>query len=509
MNSRISRCGTVERGIRSSMNVLVRGRGKLSATVAALAMTLLLGLPGLVAADPCEVADAGGTVVLPPVGCDYLSPDEVHVIIDGLPPNTTIEFKPIHKDFICGGQPPVPCSQAIPPGLCEAPGGGLGGNVDCFSSSLEFEVRGTGLLDGFTRFLSIPAVTEVHTGPRNAGDPVQTFPTEMVALQASLFGDPDFDFLQITAGSANGLPSPGETTLTQKANGNWQVDSFFDITYQIDFQGAPGSVLDGLAGTTTSDLRMASNLNPCDVVDNGTGTIDLPPDGCEYLSPDEVHEIIDGLPPNTTIQFAAIHRNFICGSPIGTCSIPLPGGVCEGPGGTLGGNADCFQSDLALEITGTGSLAGFSRQITVPMDTEVHTGPRNPGDPVQIFPNTMFRLQGQIFGDPDFCVLNIRAGDQLGLPSPGETTLTDNGDNSFAVDSFFDITYEIDYQGCPGSVLEGFGGTSSGTVHMETGDPPQPQPQLPGIQDHWLVLFGLILAGTSVFAIRRRAVARP
>ncbi len=52
-------------------------------------------------ADPCEVPDAGGTVVLPPAGCDYLSPDEVHVIIDGLTPDTTIEFAPIHKDFIC------------------------------------------------------------------------------------------------------------------------------------------------------------------------------------------------------------------------------------------------------------------------------------------------------------------------------------------------------------------------------------------------------------------------
>ncbi|MBW2417478.1 MAG: hypothetical protein JRH19_02975 [Deltaproteobacteria bacterium] len=488
------------------MNVLVRGRGKLSVTLAALAMTLLLGLPGLVTADPCEVADAGGTVVLPPVGCDYLSADEVHVIIDGLPPNTTIEFKPIHKDFICGAQPPVPCSEAIPPGLCEGPGGGLGGNVDCFGSTLEFEVRGTGLLDGFNRLLSLPALTEVHTGPRNPGDPVQTFPTEMVALQASLFGDPDFDFLQITAGSANGLPSPGETTLTQQANGNWQVDSFFDITYQIDFQGAPGSVLGGMAGSTTADLQMASNLNPCDVVDNGSGTIDLPPDGCEYLSPDEVHEIIAGLPPNTTIEFAAIHKNFICGNPIGTCSIPLPGGVCEGPGGNLGGNADCFQSDLELQITGTGGLAGFNRQITVQMDTEVHTGPRNPGDPVQTFPNTMFRLQGEIFGDPDFCTLRIRAGDQNGLPSPGHTTLTDNGNNSFAVDSFFDITYEIDYVGCPGSMLEGFGGTSSGTVRMQSGIP-VPE-KLPGIHGEWLMLFGLILAGGSVAVILRRSAVR-
>ena len=92
---------------------------------------------------------------------------------------------------------------------------------------------------------------------------------------------------------------------------------------------------------------MGSNVNPCDVLDNGTGTVTLPPIGCEYLSPDEVHEIMDGLPIGTTIVFEAIHRNFICGNPIGTCSIALPGGLCEGPGGSLGGNADCFQSDAA------------------------------------------------------------------------------------------------------------------------------------------------------------------
>ena len=32
------------------------------------------------------------TVVLPPVGCEYLSPEEVHVIIDNLPPDVTIEL---------------------------------------------------------------------------------------------------------------------------------------------------------------------------------------------------------------------------------------------------------------------------------------------------------------------------------------------------------------------------------------------------------------------------------
>ncbi len=223
----------------------------------AVAALVVLMLPAWAAAqDPCVVADPGtGTVTLPPAGCDYLSPDEVHMIIDGLPPNTTIELAPIHLDFICheqGGGPPLPQE------FCNTPGGNLGGEIETFDSTLQFTITGTGDLAGFSRLISVPAQCEVHSGPRTAGDPVQDFDTEMVSLQGAIFGDPDFDSLTITAGSAFGLPSPGHTTLTREgAPGTaFVVDSFFDITYQIDFVGAPGSVLSGMAGSTQATLTM-------------------------------------------------------------------------------------------------------------------------------------------------------------------------------------------------------------------------------------------------------------
>ncbi len=133
---------------------------------------LLLAAPFAAQANPCEVTDVGGTVVLPPAGCEYLSPDEVHMILDGLPAGTTIELAAIHKDFICerGGGFPVACSVPIPPGACETQGGSLGGNLDCFDSVAELQVTGTGALNGFNRNLFVPLNVEVHTGPRTPGN---------------------------------------------------------------------------------------------------------------------------------------------------------------------------------------------------------------------------------------------------------------------------------------------------------------------------------------------------
>ena len=71
---------------------------------------------------------------------------------------------------------------------------------------------------------------------------------------------------------------------------------------------------------------------PCVVPDNGAGTITMPPLGCDYSSSVEVFEVIDGLPPGTTIEFDGPLGQFICNGP-GICSLgSAPGGV-RGAGG--------------------------------------------------------------------------------------------------------------------------------------------------------------------------------
>ena len=57
-------------------------------------------------------------------------------------------------------------------------------------------------------------------------------------------------------GTEFGLPSPGEMTISRQFDDpDWWIESFFDVTYQIEFEGCPGSVLEGLAGVTTAVAR--------------------------------------------------------------------------------------------------------------------------------------------------------------------------------------------------------------------------------------------------------------
>lgn len=118
-------------------------------------------------------------------------------------------------------------------------------------------IEGTGALPDYRRSLSIPLTVETHTAPRTPGDPEQSFAAEIVNLQGSLPpGDPDFALLTITAGSDNGLTSLGSVSLADQGDGTFLVDSFFDLSYSIEFEGAPAGALDGLSGTTQGTARL-------------------------------------------------------------------------------------------------------------------------------------------------------------------------------------------------------------------------------------------------------------
>jgi len=509
-----------------------------------------------------------GTVHLPPAGCAYLThPGDPFQIIDGLPPGTTIQCDAANTNFFCDPMVGV-CSFSTMSG-CVEPGGSLGGEKSCSEATLFFDMDGTGTLAGYNRFIGIPISFEIHAAPRTPFAPVQTFDTDMFRLFGQITGDPDFDLLRVVGGTDFGLPSPGHTTLTQLPGGDWAVDSFFDITYRIDFVGAPGGVLAGRSGSTTATVRISMGsqprcegvcppgfecrtdrtvnpdgtidiccdcipivceplpdlsdcrpvscpdssqicvprcvrqfpgsgnvqvldcdcrfggechveLNPasgngCVVPDGGEGTVHLPPTGCAYLTdPDDPFQIIDGLPVGTTIRSDGNNTNFLCTPMVNVCSFSTALG-CFQPGGSLGGEKSCSEATLFFDMNGTGTLAGFNRFIPIPISMEIHAAPRVISSPVQDFPTDMFRLFGQVTGDPDFDLLRIVAGTDFGLPSPGHTTLTQLPGGNWAVDSFFDITYRIDFVGAPGGSLAGMSGSTTGTLRMSTGSTPRCQ----------------------------------
>jgi len=184
------------------------------------------------------VPDNGsGTIALPPG--DYQA--VASVITDGLPLGASIDVTAWLK----------------PTGAVEAAGGLLGGNVETWNPAvLDLELTGTGVLAGFTRSISVTGVfVETQSGPRTPGTSPQNIAQDMAMMQGQVTGDPDFDLLRITAGTGFGMPSPGQTTLTDLGGGNWFVDSFFDINYRIDFVGAPGGALAGMSGSTTATDR--------------------------------------------------------------------------------------------------------------------------------------------------------------------------------------------------------------------------------------------------------------
>jgi hypothetical protein len=205
----------------------------------------------------------------------------------------------------------------------------------------------------------------------------------------------------------------------------------------------------------------------CILPDNGGGTATLLNPACPYYNePAMRYMIIAGLPVGTTIEGTGPLRDFHCPTPP-----PIPMDLCTYPGGALGGGYADFEAFLDLHLVGTGTLAAFNRNITIPIIAgRADYAPRVPFAPVQSFPTDLTSMQRQLTGDPDFDLLRITAGSNFGMPSPGHTTLTQQPGGTWAVDSFFDVEYRIDFVGKPGGALSGMSGSTFATIRVFIGD---------------------------------------
>jgi hypothetical protein len=213
-----------------------------------------------------------------------------------------------------------------------------------------------------------------------------------------------------------------------------------------------------------------SSQSRADVPDNGSGTAHMPiRDTYVQVTP---MQISNGLPPASTIDCSGV--------------LTTPTDTAEIAGGTLGGTKAAAGTGLGFQwsMQGTGAMAAYNRNLFLPLGTasvasfpttfnagiEVHTAPRTAFAPVQSFDTDLNRLFGQITSDPDFDLLRVVAGTDFGLPSPGHTTLVQSGPN-WAVDSFFDVVYRIDFVGAPGGPFGGMSGSSTSTVRIVIPEP--------------------------------------
>jgi hypothetical protein len=209
------------------------------------------------AAQADLIADNGfGTADLPPVGLTYTTPFGDMAIIDGLPLGTTIQIDASMHSFTYNQFSP-PGVMSFPPNATgRQPGGTLGGEQAASDAVFTWPLIGTGSLAGYNRLIQIPISHEIHMAPRVNGDPVQSFATDFFRGFGQITGDPDFDLLRFTGGTDFGLPSPGQTWLTTAGPGLWDMGSYYDLTYRIDFVGAPGGLLAGMSGSTTGTVRL-------------------------------------------------------------------------------------------------------------------------------------------------------------------------------------------------------------------------------------------------------------
>jgi hypothetical protein len=238
-----------------------------------------------------------------------------------------------------------------------------------------------------------------------------------------------------------------------------------------------GSVAILLLGLVFVPGAFATGVAP----DNGSGTVNLPPPLPYVAQTGTGLAIINGLPAGTTIAIAPRLDGY--------------SGASEGAGGTLGGNIQTYNAVLHFSMTGTGTLAGFSRSLQAPVVVTTYSGFRTLGATPQSFDTDLFQLQGQIaLGDADFDLLRITAGTGFGMPSPGVTTLTKMGGTDWLVNSFFDMTWRIDFIGNPGGAVAGMSGSTIGTTQIEA----VPEPAA-------LVTLPLLFLGVAASYRRRRA----
>jgi len=252
------------------------------------------------------------------------------------------------------------------------------------------------------------------------------------------------------------MPSPGHTTLRSLPGTGWLMDGFLDLDFRIDFEGQIGGPFAGLSGSTASEMVMLigePDAVTCMVPDIG-GTARFPVDATGgYPGPPSLRLAVDALP---------------AGSPLlGSLTLTAVS-VTQTNGGALGGHAQSFSGKIDVQLTGVGAYAGYSRLITLPISGQSVSAPRGGSATPQSFEGDVVSIFGQILGDSDFSLFRFTAGSSFGMPSPGHTVFTRQG-NLWSADSYFDLTYQIEFNGAAGGPFAGIHSVTTSANRFQAG----------------------------------------
>ncbi len=185
---------------------------------------------------------------------------------------------------------------------------------------------------------------------------------------------------------------------------------------------------------------VAVAADPCVLPINPDGSVSLPPEGCEYQSPDDIHALLKGLPSGTVIHVGASHGAFLCDKREQGCTLG---------GGALGGQIETASSTVELTITDPSD--NWSRTIPVAVEFEVHTAQTYPKQ--KEFDTVMYQLSGSVApgSDADFALIEIVSGAQNGFEGRGYTMIGNLGNNTAQVESYFHLSGTIHIVGTPTS----------------------------------------------------------
>ncbi|MBW2417960.1 MAG: hypothetical protein JRH19_05410 [Deltaproteobacteria bacterium] len=265
--------------------------------------------------------------------------------------------------------------------------------------------------------------TVVLTGPvktvvrGKGGATTGSWDTEILSMDLS----GDVGGVSIDIRESPGLPSPGATSVTDNGQGRFVIDSFFDVFIELSVDGGPFQPQTNGAGRMELErIRPKAELrNP-----------GLPPErdppNCDRIVSMYVGRDLHALFPGGIDFSNPIHR---CFKNSQVTTDPATGDETETTDTIVEGTVDVGSGPQPVVLTGPVKtvVRGKGGATTGSWDTEI--------------------LSMDLSGDVGGVSIEIRESPIR--PSPGETTVTDNGEGRFVVDSFFDVYTELSVGGGP------------------------------------------------------------